>query len=198
MKRVFILLFVCLFTKAASSQEELGDCVRNLFVHSDSLYKLGKDPFNSWTECVVGKPIPAFSMRSIDGDSIEMSATKGKVVVLNFWSIDCRPCIAEMPGMNELVDDYKNKDVVFLAMTWETEKRIRNDFFPKFKFDFIIVPDVMPLITRIWGSGFPTTYIIDKDGIIQKAWCAGRTDEKAGKEYYQKAKEMIDKLLKAE
>lgn len=193
---IFIVLLLSLST-ALSAQQELGDCVRARFNNMDSLIKKGKNPLEDWVECVINKPMPPLVMRTIDGDTIRLEDLSGKVIVLNFWSIDCRPCIAEMPGMNKLVKDFRDKDVVFLAMTWETVKRLREDFFPRFHFDFIIIPDVMPLIGRVWGSGFPTTYILNKKGIIKKAWSAGRTDEKAGKEYYEKAKETIDKLLKA-
>jgi len=198
MKIVLVLLTVSLLSKTASSQGELGDCVRRTFLNTDSLVKAGKNPFEDWVNCVLGKKLPDLVMTSINGDTIELEGLSGKVIVLNFWSIDCHPCIAEMPGMNKLVKDFQGKDVAFIAMTWETLNRIQNEFFPRYRFDFIIIPDVMPLINQVWGSGFPTTYIINKKGIIKKAWSGGRTDEKAGKEYYEKTKEVIDKLLKGE
>jgi peroxiredoxin len=164
----------------------------------DSLDRIGKNAFEEWKKCVLEKEIPEFTAITISGDTIEMNELKGKVVVINFWSIDCRPCIAELPGLNKLVKDYKESNIVFLAITWEAVNRVRKDFQPKYKFDFVIVPDALNIIDKIAASGYPTTYIIDRKGIIKAAWNGGSTSDKAGEEYYQKSKPIIDSLLKAE
>src|SRR5262249_20333011 len=51
--------------------------------------------------------VPAFNVTSLDGQKLDLSALKGKVVVLNFWFIDCPPCQAEMPSLNTLVSEFK-------------------------------------------------------------------------------------------
>lgn len=198
MKRFFILLFSLLSIKKIQAQYPMTDCIYNTFNHMDSLAKAGKNPNEEWKHCVLGQPIPVFNARTISGDSIEIDKLKGKVIVMNFWSINCRPCIAEMPGMNKLVKDYKKSNVVFLAITWETINRVRKDFLSRYKFDFTIVTDALSIIDRVAASGYPTTYIIDKKGIIKAAWNGGSTGEKAGEEYYQKTKTIIDELLKAQ
>jgi peroxiredoxin len=198
MKRIFIFLITLLGVKNVSAQYPLTDCIYNTFNHMDSLAKAGKNVNEEWKHCVLDKSIPEFNTRDMSGDSIEMAKLKGSVVVMNFWSINCRPCIAEMPGMNKLVKDYKKSNVVFLAITWETGKRIRKDFLTKYTFDFKIVTDALSIIDQVAASGYPTTYIIDKHGIIKAAWNGGSTGEKAGEEYYVKTKTIIDNLLKAE
>jgi peroxiredoxin len=176
----------------------MTDCIYYTFNHMDSLSKAGKNAFEEWKNCVLGKPIPGFRVVTMGGDSVDIRQLAGKVVVLNFWSINCRPCIAEMPGMNKLVKDYKKRDVVFLAITWETLSRVKKDFLPRYRFDFMIVTDALPVIDEIAASGYPTTYIIDKKGIIKAAWNGGSTGADAGKEYYQKTKRIIDGLLTAD
>jgi peroxiredoxin len=198
MKRIFIALIIFLQVKNGSAQFPLTDCIYNTFNHMDSLAKAGKNANEEWKHCVLEQPVPVFSARAMNGDSIKMDQLKGKVVVMNFWSINCRPCIAEMPGMNKLVKDYKKNNVVFLAITWETVNRVRKDFLSRYKFDFVIVTDALHIIDEIAASGYPTTYIINKKGIIKEAWNGGNTGEKAGEEYYQKTKPLIDNLLKAE
>jgi uncharacterized protein (TIGR03435 family) len=49
----------------------------------------------------------------------------GKVVVLEFWSTGCGPCVAEIPHLNEMVDEFKDKPVQFVAVTDDSEKVIK-------------------------------------------------------------------------
>ncbi|MEO7983292.1 MAG: TlpA disulfide reductase family protein [Bacteroidota bacterium] len=197
MKRIFILLFVSLLSGTAPAQESFSDCFKNsIKMNLDSAGKLAKNPFEVWKACVVEKKIPIFNGVSLSGDTVDINQLKGKVVVINFWFIDCHPCIAEIPGLNRLVDEYKGKDIVFLAITWESIKRMYSDFLPKYKLDFIIIPNVQTVINKIGVPGYPTTYIVDQKGIIKSAWTGGSIGDKAGLEYYEKAKPVIDGLLK--
>ena len=129
---------------------------------------------------------------------VEFDKLKGKIIVINFWFIGCHPCIAELPALNKLVKEYQGTGVVFLAFTWETVASIRKDFLSKYKLDFTILPEANELISKVSGSGYPTTYILDKKGIIKEAWNGGSTDETAKTEAYLKAKPIIDELLKAQ
>lgn len=198
MQKELILLFFSLLVKTLPAQMTIADCVRNIFINADSVNKSGKNPFKEWKTCVLGKPMPEFTVKNIKGDIVEMNRLKGKIVVINFWFIDCHPCIAELPALNKLVEEYKGKDIEFLAMTWETPKRIREDFFSKHKLDFTVIPVDRIEIDKIIASGYPTTFIIDRKGIIKTAWNGGSTDEKAVTEFYEKAKPAIDELLKTE
>jgi len=56
-----------------------------------------------------------FSVKDMDGKSFELSELKGKVVVINFWFVNCKPCVDEMPGLNKIVEKFKNnQNVIFL------------------------------------------------------------------------------------
>lgn len=68
----------------------------------------------SFTE---GYAFKYFNMRTLDGQKIKAKDLSGKVLVFNFWFINCPPCRAEIPELNRLVDRYKNdKDVMFLGV----------------------------------------------------------------------------------
>jgi len=198
MKRIIILFIILLCSGKLPAQDNLTDCINDTFIHMDSLAGIGKSAFEEWKQCVLDKQLPEFTATTISGKTTGTSRLKGKVVVINFWSINCLPCVAELPGLNKLVRDYKGKDIVFLAITWESVSRIRKDFLTKYRFDFMIVPDALRVIDKIAASGYPTTYIIDKSGIIKAAWNGGSTGKNAGEEYYGKAKPVIDGLLKAQ
>ena len=54
---------------------------------------------------------------NLSGTDINLSSLKGKVVFLNFWAAWCPPCIAEMPGINELHKEFIDRaDVVFVMV----------------------------------------------------------------------------------
>jgi peroxiredoxin len=120
-----------------------------------------------------GKPAaPAFSLTSLEGEKLDLSALRGKVVVLNFWFTGCAPCIAEFGQLNALVRKFKDKGVVFIAPTTDDEATLR-PFLKKHRFDYHVVPNAIRLIASTYSDGsgqvlFPTHIVIDRAGKIDK------------------------------
>jgi peroxiredoxin len=118
-----------------------------------------------------GKAIaPVFSLTSVEGEKFDLSALRGKVVVLNFWFTGCAPCVAEFSELNGLVKKFKSKGVVFLAPTLDNEATLR-PFLKEHKFKYHVVPNAGGLIVMTYtdGSGnvvFPTHIVIDREGKI--------------------------------
>jgi peroxiredoxin len=198
MKRISLFAIIIFLNYTVSGQHDIGTCIRDRVTKADSLVKIGKNPFEQWKDCALNKKLTPFKFVTLLGDTIESEREEGKIIVLNYWFIDCHPCIAEIPGLNKLVAEYKNKNVEFLAVTWEAAKRIKEQFLKKYKLDFKIIPEAEEYINKTMASGYPTTYVVDTNGIIREAWNGGRTDDKAGEEYYEKAKQVINRLLKTQ
>lgn len=198
MKHVAISIMVIGAGYLATAQDDIGACMTNVYIKADSVEKAGKSISEEWRNCAVGKKLPAFNLATLSGDTINSTQFEGKIVVINFWFIGCHPCIAEIPGMNKLVAEYKNSNVEFLAITYETIKMLNEFFLPKYHLDFNIIPDAKKYITKAIGSGYPTTFIADAKGIIKEVWSGGSIDDKAGDQYYEKAKPIIDMLLRAQ
>ncbi|MEL6559223.1 MAG: TlpA disulfide reductase family protein [Bacteroidota bacterium] len=113
----------------------------------------------------VGKEMIPFSITDMDGNKISLADQKGKVIVLNFWFIACKPCVMEMPHLNKFVEKYQDDDVLFLAIANDEKTQIER-FLEKKKFDYTIAPDGKRVASD-WGvSSFPTNIIIDKEGNI--------------------------------
>jgi len=118
------------------------------------------------------KPIaPVFSLTSVDGEKFDLSALRGKVVVLNFWFTGCEPCVAEFSELNDLVKNFKSKSVVFIAPTLDNEATLK-PFLKKHKFKYHIVPNAGGLIVMTYSDGsgnvvFPTHIVIDREGRIE-------------------------------
>ncbi|MFT3824586.1 MAG: TlpA disulfide reductase family protein [Chitinophagaceae bacterium] len=197
---LFILLAVAGFSQSIKQCGERKKEVMQQIVQQGrnrdtaALRQLGN--LNSeWQECVVGKEIPDFKARTLSGEKLDTKKLRGKIVVLNFWFINCAPCVAEMPALNKLVSDYKDKDVVFISITHDDKASVKQDFLPKHPFDFTIVTDARSIEEDFSIGSFPSTFIVDADGKVQKAWTGGATNERAKTEAYNKAKPVIDELL---
>ena len=191
-----LLLLACLgFSIALYCQNDLQDCVKNNFMIEDST-KNPADRFMAWLDCVNEKEIPSFSVKTLKDEKIKSKDLEGKIVVINLWFIDCLPCIKELPALNRLVREYaKHKDVMFLSMTWESKERIEKDFFSKYKLDFKVVPDAMKVIDLFGKPGYPTTFVVGRDGHIKNAWLGGPIDDSAETEAYNRIKPILDGLL---
>ncbi|HMS42518.1 MAG TPA: TlpA disulfide reductase family protein [Pyrinomonadaceae bacterium] len=115
-----------------------------------------------------------FSSLSLDGQTFELENLRGKIVVLTFWSTRCAICQSEIPSLNKMANDFKEKDVVFLAPTLEDETRI-TPFLKKNPFKFNILPNSMDLVLKYadrdgrgnLDMGFPAHFIINQTGNIE-------------------------------
>jgi len=111
-----------------------------------------------------GKEVSNFSITDIDGKKIKLKELKGKVIVLNFWFINCPPCRAEMPELNKLVADFKDStNVVFLAIALD-ERNALKDFFKKQPFYYTIIDDGRTVAQQYGITSYPTHLIIDQEG----------------------------------
>jgi peroxiredoxin len=147
-----------------------------------------------WRTCLEGKTVPAFETRTLRGKNIRSADWKGKVVVINFWFTTCPPCVSEMPAFNRLSNEYKNRNVLFLGITFSTKKDVQ-DFLKKRPFNINIAPDADSIEKIFAVQQHPLTLIVDQSGLIQKAIAGGSVGSKAPGEAYDKIKPAIDALL---
>jgi thiol-disulfide isomerase/thioredoxin len=113
-----------------------------------------------------GDVFPAFKERDMKGNRYNLKDLAGKVVVLNFWFINCPPCRREIPELNEVVDKYKeNKDVVFLAIALDQRADLE-DFLKTSPYKYNIVDDGRYTAQRYGINLYPTHVVIDKQGKI--------------------------------
>jgi thiol-disulfide isomerase/thioredoxin len=96
-----------------------------------NLTKKAVSPYSSrnlalaWVPELSGQQHDAWTAPTLDGHEVRLRDFKGKAAFLSFWSTTCAPCIAEMPGMERLVDSEKSEKVAFLAVTQEDESTVR-------------------------------------------------------------------------
>ena len=85
------------------------------------------------------------------------------------WFIHCQRCVQEMPELNKLVQQYKNrKDIIFISLATDTNQELKK-FLTKKTFNYSVVPNQKSYITDTLNiSTYPTHIIINKKGTISK------------------------------
>jgi peroxiredoxin len=202
MRKVITIISFVFASQVSFAQQTFSECFDTLYYQRnyhwahDSI--ASTEPNETWSDCIKGKEMPYLSLKSISGEKIETKGLKGKVLVINLWFTTCHPCIAELPALNKLVKEYKDKNVVFLGLSTDTKEMLDRDFFPNYNFDFKIISGAGDIVEKIGHTGFPTTYIVDTKGKVIDAWIGGSTGKDAETAAYLRAKPIIDELLKGE
>jgi peroxiredoxin len=123
-------------------------------------------------------PAPEFAFKDLTGESFSLASLKGKIVVLNFWFTQCGGCIAEMAELNKLKHGYDGKDVVFLAITFDDADKIKT-FLKKKKFEYAIIPDSKKTCNDYDIYGYPTSMVLDRNGVVRFINCSLDRDIKS-------------------
>ncbi len=117
---------------------------------------------------VAGRSAPAFTLQAVDGRSVALGDLRGQVIVLNFWATWCPPCRAEMPALQEVYDARRADGLMVLAVNQdETPSAIRS-FGQEFALTFPLLVDTGYVVSHRYRIGLlPSTYFIDRDGVIR-------------------------------
>jgi thiol-disulfide isomerase/thioredoxin len=114
-------------------------------------------------------PAPAWRLKDVDGKVVTSDQFKGKVVVLDFWATWCGPCKREIPGYVGLQKKYAADGLVFVGVSVDDAgPEVVRKFIKEHAINYTIVmadDDIVNAYAPI--EGYPTTFIIDRDGNIR-------------------------------
>lgn len=116
-----------------------------------------------------GQKLPSFNFIDLNGHVYNPATTKGKVVVLNCWFINCQRCVEEMPDLNKIVQQTKKRnDIIFIGLAFDKADDLKT-FLSKRRFDYAIVPEKKDYLVNVLGIVYyPTHLIVDREGRIAK------------------------------
>lgn len=103
-------------------------------------------------------------LRNQQGEKVQLEDLRGKVVFLNLWATWCAPCIAEMPGIDELSKKMEDEEVVFLMLSLDQDFEKARTFHKRkgFSFDVYAVDGNLPQM--YYSQSIPTTFVISGNG----------------------------------
>ena len=116
----------------------------------------------------IGAIAPDFALQGLDGKPVALKDLRGKVVVLNFWATWCPPCRAEMATLNQVQQDHAARGLVVLGVNQLEDPQTVQRFMQDQGLSFPIALDLFGSASQAYRiSALPTTYFIDRNGVIQ-------------------------------
>ncbi len=123
---------------------------------------------------VVGKPAPALVAPELDGQTFDLAALRGKVVIVNFWATWCGPCRAEMPLLNRFYLEHRARGLALVGVSVDDrdDRKEVAEVMRQFAY-----PAVLAAAARVNGFGpplaVPMTWIIDPAGVVRARLVSG-------------------------
>jgi thiol-disulfide isomerase/thioredoxin len=150
--------------------------VRWIGGHSDELRPMQK-----------GDPAPAFALPSIEpagklGPSVALSASKGKVTIIEFWATWCQPCLKALPKLDALMRDHKDVTVLAVNLDDPLEASV---IWEAQRYRMTLLKDDGSVSNRYGVSQVPHVVVIDREGMVRLVARGGRADVEA----------MVEKIL---
>lgn len=121
-------------------------------------------------EAQVGFFAPDFELDRIDSGTVKLSSLRGKPVILNFWASWCPPCKAEMPAFQTAHLEYSSTGLQIIAVNSTSQDSLLDveQFIQQYGITFPIPLDITGSTSQKYLiHSLPTTYFIDKNGIIK-------------------------------
>ena len=118
----------------------------------------------------VDKLAPDFQLQTLDGRAVSLGDFRGNPVLLNFWTTWCGPCRFEMPFIQGIFEkkEWSDTGLVILAIDIGENPSVVKEFVESFGLSFTVLLDTNQDVALKYNiRAIPTTFFIDKDGIIQ-------------------------------
>ncbi len=115
-----------------------------------------------------GQAAPNFTLTTLDGETVNLSDFRGKVVLVNFWASWCPPCVAELPTIHQFYQSHQTDGFVVLAVNAQEDRGTVSGFINQHGYTFPVLLDPDSVAADEYGiRALPTSFIVDKNGEIR-------------------------------
>jgi len=120
---------------------------------------------------VPGRPAPAFSLKTLDGDTASLSEYAGHPILINFWASWCKPCRSEMPLIIAEYQAHQQGGLAVLAIDLADQEGSAKDirkFQAEFQLPFPVLLDEKGKARKLYAlRGVPTSVFVGSDGVVR-------------------------------
>jgi len=139
---------------------KLDDAIRELDLIRPSRQKMAED----------------FTLQTANGPAFRLSEQRGKTVILNFWATWCPPCREEMPSLERLYQQHKERGFVLVAVSLDADPKLVPPYVKESKLTFAIALDPKAEVANKYGvRALPSSFVVDRDGTMTALALGPRT-----------------------
>jgi thiol-disulfide isomerase/thioredoxin len=110
---------------------------------------------------------PTYTATTLDGEEVSSAELRGKVVLVDFWATWCAPCKESFPFYSKLAKEYED-DLVVLAVSLDGSRKEARKFMEGKGYAFTVAWHPKHPVVKTFGpSIFPTSYLIDRQGVVR-------------------------------
>ncbi|HEY7648420.1 MAG TPA: TlpA disulfide reductase family protein [Methylomirabilota bacterium] len=116
-----------------------------------------------------GRPKAAqdFTVPLLQGSSFRLADHRGKVVLINFWATWCPPCLEEMPALERLWHQQRDRGFVLIAVSLDADRGVVKPFVAEHRLTFPIGLDAKLEVANLYGiRALPATFVVDRQGQV--------------------------------
>jgi len=124
-----------------------------------------------YTQPKIEEKVKDFTLNNLKEEKVNLKDFQDKkIIFLNFFATWCPSCREEIPILNKLYPEYKDKDVEFIGIDLREDKKKVNNFVEKYKINYPVLLDLKGKVGELYRiSSIPFNLLIDREGIIRFA-----------------------------
>jgi len=123
----------------------------------------------------INAPAPDFTLKDLNGNKVTLSNYRGKVVILNFWSTTCGPCLAEIPSLVILQREFKDQGLVILGIALDPSEGPVQESVARLKIEYTNLMDSNKDVYfdsyALFGQ--PISIIVDRNSVVREKIIGG-------------------------